>query len=60
MPEADAFFAFEALLSRLMPRYFRDNLAGVKDGCAMLEDILKQVRRKSIYFEYYCCIELKI
>ncbi|CAM9816823.1 unnamed protein product [Discosporangium mesarthrocarpum] len=43
MPEVDAFFCFNSLLTRHMPRYVAANLDGVHEGCALVDRVLAAV-----------------
>ncbi|GBG27980.1 Cell division control protein 16 [Hondaea fermentalgiana] len=41
MPELDAFFCFDALITKLVPAYMSKNLDGVSEGCALFEECLR-------------------
>lgn len=41
MPELDAFFCFDALVTKLIPAYMSKNLDGVSEGCALFEECLR-------------------
>ncbi|CAM9185191.1 unnamed protein product [Choristocarpus tenellus] len=43
MPEVDAFYCFDSLLTRHMPRYVAANLDGVHGGCALVDRVLAAV-----------------
>jgi hypothetical protein len=45
MPEVDAFFAFNSLVTRHCPGYITANLDGVFAGCELVERVLMLVGR---------------
>ncbi|CAM9803386.1 unnamed protein product [Chrysoparadoxa australica] len=43
MPEVDAFFCFNVLLTKHMPSYVTPNLDGVHMGCILVDKVLQEV-----------------
>ena len=41
MPEPDAFYAFDALITKAIPAYVCKNMNGVNEGCDLLRDCLE-------------------
>jgi cell cycle arrest protein BUB2 len=52
MPEMDAFFSFNTLLTRHCPGYITANLDGVHVGCDLVDRCLALVGHTSIFILY--------
>jgi hypothetical protein len=58
MPEVDAFFTFNSLLTRHCPGYITPNLDGVHVGCQLVDRALQLVRHLYVVARLSVCLSI--